>query len=263
MGRRPLKITIITPVLNGGRFLDECLQSVRAQRAAGGAIEHIIVDGGSTDDSLARARMTADTDTRIMTAGDSGPAAAINWGIRAARGEIIGWLNADDRYHPGALARVMDCFAQHPKAGTCFGRCRIVNEAGVEIRRPITRFKELFLRRPSLFTIQCLNYVSQPATFYRREILERLAGLREDLRAAYDYDLLLRAWRAAPVLFMSDAPLADFCWRPDSISGREYPLQFREDLAAAIRSAGRFSAQALIHRAVRWGIVGVYSVLNR
>ena len=256
-----MKFSIITPNLNGARFLDEALTSVAAQRCAGVEVEHWIMDGGSTDGSLAIIQRHLGADTRLATGPDGGPAAAINRGLGRATGDIIGWLNADDRYHPGALARVAAVLGAHPRCALGFGACRLVDEAGVEIRRGITRFKELFFPLSSRFTFQCINYISQPAMFFRRAALDRAGPLREDLAAAFDYEFMLRLWRCGGAVRVPGAPLADFRWHPGSISGRSFRRQFREEWQAAAADAGRFSPQAVVHLGVRGGIVGAYTIM--
>jgi len=252
-------ISVITPNYNGGRYLAQAIESVLAQRRAGVDLEYIVVDGGSTDGSLAILERYRPELARLVVEPDRGPASAINKGLALARGEIVGWLNADDLYHPGALARVAKGFAARPRRALGFGRCRIVDEDGREIRKGITRFKEAFHPVSCRFLIQTLNYVSQPASFFRRSALERAGPLREDLRAAFDYDLVLRLWRQGGAFRIAGPPLADFRWHPGSISGRGFREQFREEYEAARRDAGPRAPQVWLHAGVRWGIVTIYS----
>lgn len=256
-----MKFSIITPNKNGGRFLDEAIRSVISQRASGIDLEHIVIDGGSTDDSLKIIRSYEKDLSRVITEPDRGPASAISKGLRCATGEIIAWLNADDRYHPGALKSVAQIMTEHPGKALCFGACRIVDEEGREIRRGITRFKEAFFPISSQFTIQCLNYISQPAMFFRRRALEAAGTLREDMVAAWDYDFILRLWRQGGAVQVPGPPLADFRWHSASISGRQFKAQFKEEFDVAARDAGGLAPQTWIHWIVRWGIVGAYSLM--
>ena len=253
-----MRISIVTPNYNGARFLAQALDSVREQRRDVPDLEYIVVDGGSTDGSLDLLRARAPEIDRLISEPDRGPASAINKGLALARGEVLGWLNADDRLHPGALARALAGFAAHPRGALGFGGCRIVDETGREIRRGITRFKAAFHPFSCRFLIQTINYISQPATFFRRSAFERAGPLREDLKAAFDYDLFLRLWRHGGAFRIAGAPLADFRWRPDSISGRKFREQFREEWEAARRDAGRWAPQTLLHACVRRGIVAIY-----
>jgi glycosyltransferase involved in cell wall biosynthesis len=256
-----MKFTIITPNKNGGRFLEETLRSVISQKESGVDLEYIVIDGGSADDSLKIIERYQEGISQIISESDRGPVSAINKGLRLASGEVVAWLNADDRYHPGALKRVAETMAAHPEGALCFGACRIIDESGREIRRGITRFKEAFFPLSSRFTIQCLNYISQPAMFFRRSAVEAAGCLREDMVAAWDYDFILRLWRRGGAAHVPGTPLADFRWHPGSISGRKFAVQFKEELQAAARDAGRLAPQTWIHGIVRWGIVGAYTLM--
>jgi glycosyltransferase involved in cell wall biosynthesis len=258
-----VKISVITPNRNGERFIEDSILSVQSQACAGVEIEHIVIDGASTDRSLEIIGRHRSGIARLVSERDKGPASAINKGLRLASGDIVGWLNADDRYRPGALSRVAGVFARHPDRALCFGGCPIIDENGAEIRRGITRFKELFFPFSSRFTIQSINYISQPAMLFRRQAYEAAGPLREDLTCAWDYDFILRLWRQGGAVRAPGAPLAEFRWHPGSLSGRGFVKQFAEELDAAIADAGRWSPQALIHRGVRWGIVTIYGVMAR
>ena len=256
-----MKFSIITPNFNGARFLGTALASVAAQRGPGLGVEHWIEDGGSTDGSLDIIQRYLGRETFLVTEPDRGPADAINKGLRRTTGDIVAWLNADDCYHSDALLRAAETFTAHPRAALVFGRCRIVNENDTEIRRGITRFKEIFFPLSSRFTFQCINYISQPAMFFRRAAMECTGLLRDDLKAAWDYEFMLRLWRQGGGARVPGAPLADFRWHPESISGQTFRHQFREEWEAAAADAGRLSPQALIHLGVRFGIVGIYTLM--
>ena len=155
-----MKISVITPNFNGERFLEGTLKSVLAQRDDGVDLEYIVVDGQSTDRSMDIIRAHGNRIDRVICEQDSGPANAINKGLRAVTGDVVGWLNADDTYYPRTLERVTRTMELHPSRALCFGHCPIVNKAGAEIRIGITRFKELFFPFSCRFVIQCINYVS-------------------------------------------------------------------------------------------------------
>jgi glycosyltransferase involved in cell wall biosynthesis len=256
-----MKFTIITPNKNGGRFLGETIRSVISQNNTGVDLEYIMIDGGSTDNSLGIIRRYKQDISQIISEPDRGPVSAINKGLQLASGELVAWLNADDRYHPGALKRVAQFMAAHPDRALCFGACRIIDEDGREIRRGITRFKEAFFPISSRFTIQCLNYISQPAMFFRRSALEAAGYLREDMVAAWDYDFILRLWQQGGAVHVPGPPLADFRWHPGSISARRFAAQFKEEFDAAARDAGNLAPQTWIHAIVHWGIVGAYTLM--
>lgn len=256
-----MKISVITPNFNGERYLRECIESVLAQRCEAVELEHILIDGASTDGSPAIIEEYRGELAQVVSEPDRGPAHAINKGLALATGDVLAWLNADDMYYPGALERVAGVMEAVPWCALCFGHCPIVGQDGREIRRAITRFKELFFPTASRFTIQCINYVSQPAMFFRRSAFEDAGPLREDLTAAWDYELILRLWRRGGGVVAWGKPLAAFRWHEHSISGQNYATQFREEWQVASTDAGRFSLQSLLHLAVRFGIVSVYSLM--
>lgn len=257
-----MKITVITPNRNGERYLAQALRSVAAQRAPGLDVEHIVVDGGSTDGSTAILDAHRGSIALLIREPDTGPASAINKGLRRATGDLVAWLNADDFYFDGALARTAAALAAQPGRALGFGRCLIVDEEGREIRRGITRFKEAFFGLASRPVIQSINFVSQPAMVFRRSALERAGLLREDLKAAWDYEFILRLWRQGGACRIPGPPVAAFRWHAASISGRHFALQFREEYEACVADAGRWSVPALLHLGVRWGIVGCYTLMS-
>lgn len=225
-------------------------------------VEYIVVDGSSTDDSLAICKAHGDQIDVLICEPDRGPASAINKGLRRARGQIVAWLNADDFYYPGTLQRIQMAFNQQPRKALAFGRCQIVDEKGIEIRRGITKFKEFFFPFSSRFTIQSINYISQPSMFFRRPALAGAGLLREDMKAAWDYEFILRLWRQGGGFGVRGSPLSAFRWHSSSISAQHFRQQFKEEFDAAAADAGRFAPQTLLHWGVRWGIVWSYSLMT-
>ncbi len=109
---------------------------------------------------------------------------------------------------------------------------------------------------------QSINYVSQPALFFRRDILDDSSEyLKENMVAAWDYVFMLRLWHYGKGVLVPGGPLAAFRWHTGSISGQFFRTQFKEELDATISDAGKWSAQAILHRGVRHGIVGAYSLM--
>ncbi|MCC5847952.1 MAG: glycosyltransferase [Verrucomicrobia bacterium] len=257
-----MKISVITPSFQSAPFLERCVDSVLAQRHDGVDLEYLFIDGGSTDGTLEKVRAYGDQVDQVISEPDQGPADAINKGFQRATGDVLAWLNADDEYLPGALARVVETFQRHPEAAFCFGHCPIIDASGTEIRRGVTRVKRFFYPLSSRFTHQSINYISQPASFYRREAAEAAGPLRLDFKAAWDYEFLLRLWRQGPGIAIGDPPLAQFRWHSASISGQHFRLQFDEELQIARDDAGKWSPQSALHLGVKWGILGIYSLMN-
>ncbi len=253
-----MRVSVITPCLNAARFIEPMLRSVAMQRRDGLEIEHLIFDGGSTDGTLELIERRRPSAGGLVVAPDNGPADAINRGLAQARGSVLAWLNADDLYAPNAVARACEALARHPRAALCFGHCPMIDEAGREIQRGITRFKELWYPLAFRPVLQTLNFISQPAVFFRREAWLRAGPLRTDLKAAWDYELWLRLWRQGGGIRVGRPPLAFFRWTPGSISGREFRRQFAEEQAAAAADAGRLAPQTLLHALLCKMIVHCY-----
>ena len=255
-----MKISVITPNYNGERFLERTINSILQQKEDGVEVELIVVDGMSSDGSLKIFDKYTKEITHTIIEKDTGPANAINKGFALASGDIVAWLNADDIYYPGALVRVQEVFERKADVALCFGRCPIINEEGVEIRTFITRFKECFFPFSCEYTFQCINYISQPALFFRREAMQNAGCLREDMVAAWDYEFMLKLWHSGKGAVIPGGPIAAFRWHEQSISGQNYKTQFKEELEAVIAALGsRWKAQVLLHCCVRWGIVGAYT----
>jgi glycosyltransferase involved in cell wall biosynthesis len=258
-----MRFTIITPCRNAVAHIDACVDSIMAQLGDGVELEYIVLDACSTDGTVERLRARGGAVTRLISEADRGPADAINRGLSLATGDVVGWLNADDEYLPGTLSRVGAFFNTHPEAVFCFGHCPIIDADGKEIRKPITRFKELFFPLHSRFTFQCINYISQPAFFFRREAALAAGPLRIDLTAAWDYEFFLRLFRQGHGGILPRPPLANFRWQATSISGQHFRRQFDEEFRAARADAGTWSLQTLIHWFVKTGIVAIYSLMAR
>jgi glycosyltransferase involved in cell wall biosynthesis len=249
----PPRITVITPSFNAAATLGEALASVREQDYAD--LEHLVVDGGSTDGTLELLRDAPGI--RYVSEPDRGLAHAMNKGIAMASGEIVGELNADDRYLPGALEAVARAFAARPRAEWLTGGCRIIDGAGREIRRPITAYKNWLLRRYSLPLYLTQNFVSAPATFFRRTVLEELGGFDERYRISVDYDLQLRfARRGDPIVLERD--LACFRMTEGTLSMAGFETQFREHAEQARRHGGGHRVPVLVNQMTSRAIVLAY-----
>lgn len=258
-----MKFTVITPSYHSAAYLDRCVKSVLAQRMEGVDVEYFVMDGGSKDGTLEILRGHGTAIDRVVSEPDQGPADAINKGFALATGDVVAWLNADDEYAPGALARVAEVMTRHPEAPFCFGHCPIIDESGQEIRKGVTRVKRACYPISSRFTFQCINFISQPAMFFRKAAQEQAGLLRLDLKAAWDYEFLLRLWRQGKGVAIPDPPLASFRWTAGSISGQHFRLQFDEEYQAAKADAGKWRLQTLMHWGVKWGIIGMYSLMTR
>ena len=178
--------SVITPSWNQGAWLDGCIQSVLAQGVED--FEHIVFDNCSTDKTAAILAQHPHLQTHIEP--DTGQANALNKGFRMARGEIICWLNTDDQYLPGTLARVREEF-RDPAVNVIYGDCeeKFFDGRPSGVRKARFRHRDDFLR----FWRKDID-ILQPAVFFRRRIFEEVGYLREDLHICMDYEFW---WRVA------------------------------------------------------------------
>ena len=221
------RFDVVIPSLNQGAFVGAAVRSVIDQRDV--RIELVVVDGCSSDDSLAAVESaisdpgTAHVD--VISEPDRGQSHAINKGARLGSAEIVSWLNADDRLLPGALARVAHAFERvSADVVAVYGDVRFIDAAG----RDVGEAREgSFSRSDLLFGP---NYIPQPATFIRRAAWEAVGGLREDLDYAMDFDLWLSLSEIGRFAHLSEL-LAEFRLHGGSKTGRAYDRMRREGMA--------------------------------
>jgi glycosyltransferase involved in cell wall biosynthesis len=250
-------ITIVTPAYNAAATIEQTLASVRAQDYAG-ELEHLVIDGASTDGTVA---LLAQAGVRYVSEPDRGLAHAMNKGFELARGEIVGELNADDVYAPGALAAVGKAFAANPRAEWVTGRCTIIDGDGREIRRAVTAYKNALLRRYSLGLYLTHNFVSAPATFFRRDALLQLGGFDERYRISVDYDLQLKlARRGDPVVLRRT--LSSFRMVEGTLSMSGFERQFAEHAEQARRHGDGHRVAVAANQALSRAIVLAYRALR-
>ncbi len=195
-----MNFTIITPNLNYGRFLGDCLQSVCGQQ--GVTYEHLVMDGGSSDESAVV--VAGFPHAQWIQAADQGMSEAINKGFERARGDWVMWLNADDRLRPGALAAML-VRLQQSAADVVYGDWNFVNEAG-EFQRRVKA-----LRWSAFVNIYHHCYVGSTAAFYRRlTVLDEGYRLREDFRYVMDGEFYARVAAAGKVFMHVPVVVADF-----------------------------------------------------
>jgi glycosyltransferase involved in cell wall biosynthesis len=229
---KPLpRMTIITPSYNQGQYIEQTIKSVLAQNYPD--LEYWVIDGGSTDGTL---DILSKYDDRIAWTSerDRGQTHAINKGIECSTGEVVAYLNSDDVYEPGALTTAGQFFARHPEAAWVTGKCRIIDQNGQEVRKAITFYKNLWLRLGSYTLLLILDYISQPATFWRREVVERVGAFDEALYYTMDYDYSLRVGRDCR-LHVIDEYLASFRVHAHSKGGSGAREHFQADLETARR----------------------------
>lgn len=180
-----MNITLITAVFNQQEFLASALESVRSQTLS--PFEHLIIDGGSTDNSLAIAKEYASSTTRIVSEPDDGLYNALNKGASLATGEIIGFLHADDFFSTETVLNdVLDVFTLK-NADCVYGDLQYVQQQpphGVIRQWNSGQFSKLKLR--------CGWAPPHPTLFLRRALFHRIGGFEERFKISADYDFMLR-----------------------------------------------------------------------
>jgi glycosyltransferase involved in cell wall biosynthesis len=217
--------SVVMPSYQQADFIRESIDSVLSQEAV--RVELLVMDGGSTDGTVDVLRSYGNRITWVSEP-DRGQSHAVNKGIQRATGEYLAWINSDDLLLPGALRRVAAVFDADPEVMWAYGRCRVVDEHGKEIRKPITAYKNLLLRRFSYRKLLLENFISQPATFFRRAVFDEVGLLREERHYDMDYDLWLRLGRRYEPAVV-DAYLAEFRMHTSSKTNQG----FEESLRAA------------------------------
>ena len=191
-------VSIVTPCLNSGEFLEETIRSVLSQDYPN--VEYIVMDGGSTDGTLAILDRYRDR-LQFVSQPDRGTADAINRGFERSRGAILAWLSADDTYLPGAIRRAADCLVAEPRCAAVYGEGYWTDETG----RTLGRYPTVSPYSPAMFRQECP--ICQPACFLRREPVEAVGRLDATLHSAFDYDLWIRLSAAYPFASIAQ-PLA-------------------------------------------------------
>ena len=214
----PIKVSVITPVFNGSKTIAECIESVQAQDYEN--IEHLIIDGCSTDNTLDIANRYGVT---ISSEPDAGIYDAFNKGIRSATGDIIHILNADDFYADNKSVSDIASYMTLNNLDLCHGfaeqfndRKLIVKKIGKDIDK-----KELLKKMR----------VAHPATFVRKDVYNKYGSYSVGFKIAADHDFLLRIWDKVAIGFL---PKTLVRMRIGGVSTRQFVSSYRESMAATI-----------------------------
>jgi len=180
-----MKISLVTVTYNAAKTLSNCLDSVSAQR--GVDVEHILIDGASTDETLAVVEAYSESLAQVISEPDEGIYHAMNKGLQMATGEIVGILNADDFYtDEKVLSNVLHVFEDH-KIDACYGDLRYVDKYNPSKVVRLWRSGEFF---PEKFYWGWMP--PHPTFFVRRSVYERYGLFNTDMGSAADYELMLR-----------------------------------------------------------------------
>jgi hypothetical protein len=195
-------VSIVTPSYNQGQFIRETIESVLGQDYP--YIEYWVIDGGSTDDTVAILReYESDPRFQWLSERDRGQADAINKGWARCHGEILAWLNSDDIFlDRAAISHQVAALAQHPQAGLVYGIGYYVDPSGSILRIVPTR-------PYSYSTLIQGNYIAQPTVFLRREVVQQVGPIDLRFKFAMDYRYWLRCTAYTDFHFV-ETPIATY-----------------------------------------------------
>jgi glycosyltransferase involved in cell wall biosynthesis len=225
--QQPL-VSVVTPSYNAMPFIKENIASVRDQDYP--HIEHIVIDGGSEDGT--REILQECPHLIWISEPDRGQSHALNKGFQRASGEIIGWLNADDTYRPGAILNAVLYFRSHPEADLIYTDVQVIDDNDQPVR----------LAKAEPFSLERLlvnNIVKQPTVFMRRRVIGHLGGLDERLHYVMDWELWLRAGLAGLMFhYLPNQTLANFRLCPGTKSFEQSP-QFNAEWVMVLEQAAK------------------------
>jgi glycosyltransferase involved in cell wall biosynthesis len=180
------KMSIVTPSFNQGQYLEETIRSVLLQGYPD--LEYIIIDGGSTDNSVEILKKYSQWLSFWVSEPDHGQSHAINKGFRKATGTILSYINSDDLYEPGAFTEIATAFRENPQLDLVAGVCTIFNAQGT------TRvFQPHWPDDLSQYVRTTFSSTfGQPASFWTKDIYQRVDGFDESLSFCFDREFFLK-----------------------------------------------------------------------
>ena len=244
-------ISIVTPSFNQGKFIAATIESVLGQSAVN--VHYIVMDGSSTDNTISVLRSFGNR-VESVSEQDGGQADAINKGLERTSGEVVAYLNSDDVYLPGALTKVVEIFNSDPSVEVVYGDFHAIDARGelIDVIKTIPFDPDILLYDA--------NYICQPASFYRRSLIDRIGMFDDSLRFLMDYEFFLRASKAKARFQMIPEALAAIRFHGNckTLSNGVHPWSeerrriIAEYTRPKTRQAGALRALRLFYRAKRY-----------
>jgi len=211
--KKPL-VSIITVTFNRAKYLEETISSVKNQDYLN--IEHIIIDGGSTDNTLEIIKKYEGAyNMKWISEKDEGIADALNKGFGIAKGDIFCWLDSDDTYLPGTIKKVVEIFKKHPQIDLVFGDILIINDKSQVIN--YIKFTD-FSFETFIYEGGCIN---PAATFWRRELYNKLGGIDKEYMWSPDYNFFAKAGASKAIFYHIRDFLAAYRHHSNQILGNK------------------------------------------
>ncbi len=267
-----MKISVITPSFNQGKYIERTLLSVLSQEGDFD-LEYIVMDGGSTDqttkilktiqnklDKGDLATYCNSVSFSYISEKDKWQSDAINKGLKLATGDILTYLNSDDTYEVWCLQQVATQLWKSD-AKWSYGKCKIIDQNDREIRKWITVYKNFLSRKYSYAKLLSENFISQMTVFWKRDIMEEVGYFDENEHLCMDYEYWLRLGKKDRPLYI-DQHLANFRFYTDSKSGSSFSQQFKDELRNAKKYAdGKYKFALFVHKFNYYKITIIYKVM--
>ena len=227
-------LSVVTPSFNSGEFIQDAIWSVSQQRDV--AVEHIVIDGGSTDTTVAT--LQRHPQVRWTSEPDNGQSDAINMGFLRASGDLVGWLNADDYYLPGGLKAIARAAQEYPEADVIHGDCVFVDGNGRIVRSKV----EHDFDPDVLLYFGC--YIPSTSTFFRRRVIESGLLLDCEYRVCMDFEYFARLAHEGCKFHYVSRFIAAFRWHGNNISLSQAARRAEERRQVQLRFGGRAHSDA-------------------
>lgn len=221
-------VSVVTPTLDMGHVIGDTVDSVLGQDYPN--VEYLVMDGGSRDGTVELLEGYGER-LRFVSEPDAGQADALNRGLELTRGEVFAFLNADDRYRPGAVRAAVEGFQRNPGCSVIYGDGYLLDPAGERVAPYPTRDFD-----PATLAEGC--YICQPAAFLSRAALESVGGFDARMECALDYELWVRMAQAGHRFARVEGVLAEARVLPASKSLARRRTLYRESIAVAKRAYG-------------------------
>ena len=241
-------LSVVTPSFNSEGFIRDAIWSVSQQQAV--TVEHIIIDGASTDSTVGI--LKHHPEVQWTSEPDKGQSDAINKGFLRARGDLVGWLNADDYYLPGGLGAIARAAREYPEADILHGDCIFVDRSGRVVRSKV----EHDFDREILLYFGC--YIPSTSTFFRRRVIESGQLLDCDYRVCMDFEYFARLAHAGCRFHYVPRFIAAFRWHGNNISLNQAGRRGQERRQVQLRFGARphsdatFKLLSDVHRGKRF-----------
>lgn len=249
------KISIVTPVLNGEKYIKKAIESVLSQNYP--YFEHVVIDGLSIDNTV---NILKKYNHLIwVSEKDEGPTYAANKGLDMATGDIICILPADDYYEPDIFKDVINTFKRHQNCKWVSGYVKIINAEGNEIRKYVTWYKNFFLRHHSYKLLLTEPYISCQAVFFKKDLLNEFGYM--DVKSS-EYELWLR-FASKYKLRLIKKYLANFRMHKGATTSSFFKEPEKIALRAARKHGRNYPFIMFLRTLNSYKIILIYSLLNK